>query len=191
MNEENKPDNGVVENDAVVASFAAGNGVLALSPDMSETALLSLIKTACTWSCGKAFTVIPPHGGNVGGLVTAALLSGLRSPSVFETQQEPKQAHGKTVGHMVLTPDRQPASSLNPFLLLDGHLYRTLSKHLRDLVLSLRSNGAAIGICVTFDYQGTDEKELSGATDAQADEILVHSQSVVRVSLNPAGHKSN
>ena len=40
--------------------FAAGQGVVTLSPSMTYEQILTLIKGACTWSNGKAFQVIPP-----------------------------------------------------------------------------------------------------------------------------------
>lgn len=41
--------------------FAAGHGVVSLSASMTDAQILTLIKSACTWSKGKAFQVIPPQ----------------------------------------------------------------------------------------------------------------------------------
>ena len=41
--------------------FAAGQGVVTLSANMTDEQILTLIKGACTWSNGKAFQVIPPQ----------------------------------------------------------------------------------------------------------------------------------
>lgn len=40
-------------------SFAAGHGVVTLSASMTDEQILMFIKSACTWSNGKAFQVIP------------------------------------------------------------------------------------------------------------------------------------
>ncbi|NWD57147.1 hypothetical protein HX878_20665 [Pseudomonas veronii] len=40
-------------------SFAAGHGVVTLLASMTDEQILTLIKSACTWSKGKAFQVIP------------------------------------------------------------------------------------------------------------------------------------
>ncbi|WP_440065730.1 hypothetical protein ACTAB2_26405 (plasmid) [Pseudomonas syringae] len=40
-------------------SFATGHGVVTLSASMTDEQILTLIKSACTWSKGKAFQVIP------------------------------------------------------------------------------------------------------------------------------------
>lgn len=42
-------------------SFASSQGVIALSANMSDSQILTLIKSACSWSKGKAFQVIPPQ----------------------------------------------------------------------------------------------------------------------------------
>jgi hypothetical protein len=39
--------------------FAAGNGVINLSPLYTDVQILTLIKIACRWSQGAAFQVIP------------------------------------------------------------------------------------------------------------------------------------
>ncbi|MHC8347732.1 hypothetical protein [Pseudomonas sp. RT6P73] len=43
--------------------FAVGQGVVTLSASMTDEQMLTLIKSACTWSKGKAFQVIPPQAG--------------------------------------------------------------------------------------------------------------------------------
>ncbi|RBB97313.1 hypothetical protein C3E97_028035 [Pseudomonas sp. MWU12-2115] len=40
--------------------FAAGKGVINLSPLSTDAQILHLIKSACRWSQGAAFQVIPP-----------------------------------------------------------------------------------------------------------------------------------
>jgi hypothetical protein len=45
---------------AVRARFAAGEGVIALQPNMDDNAILSVIKYAIKVSGGKAFLVVPP-----------------------------------------------------------------------------------------------------------------------------------
>lgn len=40
--------------------FAAGEGVVTLPVNMTDTQILALIKNACIWSQGKAFQVVPP-----------------------------------------------------------------------------------------------------------------------------------
>ncbi|WP_277594427.1 hypothetical protein [Pseudomonas chlororaphis] len=40
--------------------FAAGQGVVTISPDMTDQQMLVLIKSAFLWSKGKAFKVVPP-----------------------------------------------------------------------------------------------------------------------------------
>lgn len=40
--------------------FAAGQGVIAISSDMTDQEILVLIKSAFIWSKGKAFKVVPP-----------------------------------------------------------------------------------------------------------------------------------
>jgi hypothetical protein len=40
--------------------FAAGQGVVVISPDMTDQQMLALIKSAFRWSKGKAFKVVPP-----------------------------------------------------------------------------------------------------------------------------------
>lgn len=39
-------------------SFATGQGVILLSASMTDEQILSLIKSACVWSNGKAFQVV-------------------------------------------------------------------------------------------------------------------------------------
>ncbi|PUA41506.1 hypothetical protein C5U62_31565 [Pseudomonas protegens] len=41
--------------------FAAGQGVITLSASMTDEQILTLIKSACIWSKGKVFQIIPPH----------------------------------------------------------------------------------------------------------------------------------
>lgn len=41
--------------------FAAGQGVVTLSVNMTDEQILTLIKGACTWSKVKVFQVIPPQ----------------------------------------------------------------------------------------------------------------------------------
>lgn len=41
--------------------FAAGHGFVTLSSSMTDEQILTLIKSACTWSKGQAFQVIPPQ----------------------------------------------------------------------------------------------------------------------------------
>lgn len=40
--------------------FAAGQGIVTISPDMTDQQMLVLIKSAFLWSKGKAFKVVPP-----------------------------------------------------------------------------------------------------------------------------------
>jgi hypothetical protein len=40
--------------------FAAGQGVVTISSDMTDQQMLVLIKSAFLWSKGKAFKVVPP-----------------------------------------------------------------------------------------------------------------------------------
>lgn len=47
-------------NKAMIERFAAGGGVLTLSPTMSDDQILKLVKLACSWSQGKVFQVVPP-----------------------------------------------------------------------------------------------------------------------------------
>lgn len=42
-------------------SFEAGQGVVTLAASMTDKQILTLIKSACGWSKGKAFQVIPPQ----------------------------------------------------------------------------------------------------------------------------------
>lgn len=39
--------------------FEAGQGVVTLSPSMTDEQILKLVKLACTWSQGKAFQIVP------------------------------------------------------------------------------------------------------------------------------------
>lgn len=41
--------------------FTAGEGVVTLSPSMTDDQILKLLKLACTWSQGKAFKIVPPR----------------------------------------------------------------------------------------------------------------------------------
>ncbi|POP83765.1 hypothetical protein CXB38_00275 [Pseudomonas syringae] len=41
--------------------FEAGQGVVTLSPSMTDEQILKLVKPACTWSQGKAFQIVPPR----------------------------------------------------------------------------------------------------------------------------------
>lgn len=41
--------------------FSAGQGVVNLAANMTDEQILALIKSACSWSKGKAFQVIPPR----------------------------------------------------------------------------------------------------------------------------------
>lgn len=46
-------------NQVLHARFSAGLGVVTLSPSLTDAQILQLIKSACRWSQGKAFQVIP------------------------------------------------------------------------------------------------------------------------------------
>jgi hypothetical protein len=45
-------------NGALADRFSAGEGVVNLSPSMSDEHVLTLIKLACKWSKGRAFQVV-------------------------------------------------------------------------------------------------------------------------------------
>lgn len=47
-------------NELMKARFAAGHGVVTLAPTMTDEQILQMVKLACVWSQGKAFSVIPP-----------------------------------------------------------------------------------------------------------------------------------
>lgn len=180
MSEHDKHDDNVV-NEAVEASFASGTGVVVVSPQMTDTALLSLVKKACNWSKGKPFVIIPPYAGDVGGSVIPELLSTL--------PKQPSTAYSELAGHAVIMGGGKPVSALTPFLMLDGRFYQDLSKHQQGVVRSLLNTGSSIGISLRLECQGATEKELFGLTDEQLDDILGRSQTIVRVSLNPSSIK--
>ncbi len=47
-------------NQVMQERFSAGLGVLTLSPSHTDAQILQLIKSACRWSQGAAFQVVPP-----------------------------------------------------------------------------------------------------------------------------------
>lgn len=48
-------------NELMKERFSAGEGVVTLSPSMTDEQILKLVKLACTWSQGKSFQIVPPR----------------------------------------------------------------------------------------------------------------------------------
>ncbi|WP_434598632.1 hypothetical protein M1D58_27500 (plasmid) [Pseudomonas sp. R4-76] len=46
-------------NQVLQERFSAGQGVVTLSPSLTDAQILQLIKSACRWSQGAAFQVVP------------------------------------------------------------------------------------------------------------------------------------